>query len=66
MGFIQCLAAGKESKCRFSVADFYLYVTLTWVEKFGLKLDRKQNIDRFFNQLSERPSFKEAKSAETA
>lgn len=49
---------------RISVADFYLYNTLTWSKIIGLNLTNLSNLDNFFKLMDERPSVKTALAAE--
>ena len=45
-----------------SVADFYLYVMLSWAAKFGIKLDPA--LERFHARVKARPSAQEAAKRE--
>ncbi len=47
-----------------SVADFYLFVMLTWVRKFDLKMADKGELDLFFNRIHRRASVTVAQNAE--
>lgn len=47
---------------RVSVADFYLYIMLSWASKFGVKLDPA--LERFHARIKSRPSVQEAERRE--
>lgn len=48
----------------FTVTDAYLYTILTWLPFAGLKVATWANIEKYFNQVSQRPSVSEALLAE--
>ena len=49
---------------RFTVADAYLFVVLTWGPKFGLHSDRWPSVDAFMHRMRERPAVRAALEAE--
>ena len=48
----------------FSVADGYLYTMLTWRSYAGLNLDRWPVLQRYFDEIGERPAVRAALAAE--
>ena len=49
---------------RMSVADFYLYTTLTWAKAVALDLTKLSNLEHLFKLIDERPSVKAALAVE--
>lgn len=48
----------------FTVADAYLYVTLSWRNFVGVSIDKFPKLTAFFNRVAARPSVKAARKAE--
>lgn len=51
---------------RFTVADAYLYVVLTWCGPMGIDLGPYKNLQAFKQRMEERPAVKESLKAEQA
>ncbi|HKO88500.1 MAG TPA: glutathione transferase GstA [Burkholderiales bacterium] len=51
---------------RFSVADAYLFVMLTWMTKTGLDMSQWPSLQSFYERVGERDSVKQAREAEKA
>ena len=48
----------------FTVADAYLYVTLSWRERVGVDISRFPKLTAFFERVRARPSVRQARTAE--
>lgn len=45
---------------QFTIADAYLFVVLTWMAHFDIALSQWPNLDRYFNQIKNRPSVQQS------
>ena len=48
----------------FTVADAYLYVTLSWRERVGVDISRFPKLSAYFERCRARPSVQQARTAE--
>jgi glutathione S-transferase len=48
----------------FTVADAYLYVTLSWCERVGVDLSRVPKLNAYFERCRARPAVRQARTAE--
>lgn len=44
----------------FTLPDGYLFVMLLWLSKFKIDLTQWPNLDRYYNNLKQRPSIKKS------